>query len=64
MMRNGIGSIIVLVFMGSNAIADPLVGMWQTEPDEGAFAHVAIAPCGTNFCGTIERTYKDGVEYV
>lgn len=45
------------------AVADPLEGTWQTEPDEGAFAHVEIAPCGPNFCGIIARTFKDGVEY-
>lgn len=45
------------------ALADPLEGTWQTEPDDGAYAHVQIAPCGANFCGTIERTFKDGSEY-
>lgn len=45
------------------AVADPLEGTRQTEPDEGAFAHVEIAPCGPNFCGIIARTFKDGVEY-
>lgn len=45
------------------AAADPLEGTWQTEADEGAFAHIDIAPCGANFCGTIARTFKDGGEY-
>ena len=45
------------------AAADPLEGTWQTEPDEGAFAHIDIGPCGANFCGTIARTFKDGGEY-
>ncbi len=45
------------------ALADPAVGLWQTEPDGGAYAHVSIAPCGGKLCGTISRTFKDGAEY-
>lgn len=45
------------------ASADPIEGIWQTQPDEGAFAHVTIAPCGPAYCGTISRTFKDGAEY-
>lgn len=45
------------------AHADPIEGVWQTQPDDGAFAHVTIAPCGGAFCGTITRTFKDKAEY-
>jgi uncharacterized protein (DUF2147 family) len=45
------------------AFADPIEGLWQTQPDDGAYAHVQIAPCGANFCGTIVRTFNDGGEY-
>lgn len=45
------------------AAADPIEGVWQTQPDEGSFAHVTIAPCGRAFCGTITRTFKDRAEY-
>ncbi|RNF34246.1 DUF2147 domain-containing protein [Paracoccus methylarcula] len=45
------------------AAADPIEGVWQTQPDDGAFAHVTIAPCGNAFCGTISRTFKDKAEY-
>ena len=38
------------------AAADPIEGVWQTQPDEGAFAHVTIAPCGGAFCGTCATT--------
>lgn len=62
-MRPIILTLAALICAGGMAVADPLVGTWQTEPDDGAFAHVAIGACGANFCGTIERTYKDGAEY-
>lgn len=40
------------------AAADPIEGVWQTQPDDGYFAHVTIAPCGGAFCGTITRSYQ------
>jgi uncharacterized protein (DUF2147 family) len=44
------------------AMADPAHGTWQTEPDDGAFAHVQLGPCGNaaNVCGSIVRTYQNG----
>ncbi len=45
------------------ASADPIEGLWQTQPDEGSFAYVKITPCGSAFCGTISRTFKDKAEY-
>ena len=45
------------------AMADPIEGTWQTQPDEGSFAYVQIAPCGGAFCGTITRTFKGKEEY-
>ncbi|MEP0964938.1 MAG: DUF2147 domain-containing protein [Roseobacter sp.] len=62
-MEKLITSVTVLMTLATVATADPLEGLWQTEPDEGAYAHVLIAPCGPNFCGTIERTFNDGTEY-
>ncbi|TRD16988.1 DUF2147 domain-containing protein [Palleronia caenipelagi] len=45
------------------AAADPIEGVWQTQPDEGAYAHVTVAPCGGAFCGTITRTFNASGEY-
>lgn len=53
----------VLACVAGMAGADPLVGTWQTEVDDGAYAHVAIKPCGAALCGVIARTFKDGAEY-
>ena len=47
---------------GPAAAADPIEGVWQTEVDEGAYAHVTIAPCGAAYCGTITRTFSAGAE--
>ncbi|RJK95888.1 DUF2147 domain-containing protein [Paracoccus aestuarii] len=45
------------------AMADPIEGVWQTQPDDGAFAHVTVAPCGGAYCGTITRTFRGNAEY-
>jgi uncharacterized protein (DUF2147 family) len=52
-----------LVFGATAASADPLEGVWQTQEDDGAYAHVTIAPCGAAFCGVISKAFKDGGEY-
>lgn len=52
-----------LAVAGTAAAADPIEGVWQTQPDEGSFAYVTVAPCGSAFCGTISRTFKDGAEF-
>lgn len=62
-MRFSIIAAAVLALAGTAAIADPIEGVWQTQPDEGAFAHVTIAPCGAAFCGTITRTFKDNAAF-
>ena len=52
------------VIMSAVAVAaDPVVGVWQTEPDDGAYAHVKFAPCGNAYCGKIVRTFNDSGEY-
>lgn len=57
-------AIIAALFLSAGAAAaDPIEGVWQTQPDEGSFAHVTISPCGGAFCGTISRTFKDKSEY-
>ncbi|SDD20780.1 Uncharacterized conserved protein, DUF2147 family [Paracoccus isoporae] len=47
----------------ASAMADPIEGLWQTQPDEGAFAHVQIGACGNAYCGTITRTFKGTTAY-
>jgi uncharacterized protein (DUF2147 family) len=48
---------------GMAQAADPVEGTWKTQVDDGAYAHVKIAPCGANFCGTIAKTFNDKGEY-
>ncbi len=41
------------------ALADPLEGVWQTEVDDGAYAHVTMAPCGAAICGKITASFNE-----
>ena len=49
---------LALALTAGLAAAEPVLGTWQTEPDDnGNFGHVEIAPCGTAICGVIVRAY-------
>ncbi len=45
------------------AMADPVLGTWRTEADDGAYAHVKMQPCGDKVCGVIARTFNAQGEY-
>jgi len=59
-MKNVLKTAAALIALAAPAFADPAEGIWQTEPDDGAFAYVTVAPCGETYCGVISRTFKDG----
>lgn len=48
---------------GGASAQDAAIGTWQTEVDDGAFAYITIAPCGTAVCGAIARTFNSEGEY-
>lgn len=51
-------------FATAAAAQDAAIGIWQTEVDDGSFAHVVMQPCGNAVCGTIQRTFQaDGTPY-
>ncbi len=56
-------SILAIVLATPALAADPLEGLWQTQPDDGAFAFVQIAPCGAALCGTMVRSFNADGEY-
>ena len=46
-----------LALFGTASLADPILGVWQTEPDDGGYAHIQMEPCGAALCGKIARTF-------
>lgn len=63
-MRQMLMTIASLGAMSVAALAaDPAVGLWKTQPDDGAFAHVQMNECGNAICGVIARTFDASGEY-
>ena len=46
-----------VTMIGGAALADPVEGIWQTQPDDGYFAHVQMVPCGAAICGNIIASF-------
>lgn len=42
---------------------DAAVGIWQTQVDDGAYAHITMSHCGEAVCGVISRTFNADGEY-
>lgn len=45
------------------AMADPVNGIWKTQPDDGHYAHIKMAPCGSAVCGKIVKTFDGETEF-
>jgi len=58
------GLIFAFLFaVATPALADPLEGIWKTQVDDGAYAHIEIGKCGAALCGVIARTFNSDGEY-
>ena len=62
-MKHLLTAAVVALGLGTAAYADPAVGTWKTQVDDGAYAHVKMSKCGSNICGTIARTFNSTGEY-
>ncbi|WP_323008088.1 DUF2147 domain-containing protein [Pseudorhodobacter sp.] len=62
-MKKFIMAAALTLVAGMAQAADPVMGVWKTQVDDGAYAHVNIAGCGTKICGVITRTFNNTGEY-
>ncbi len=62
-MKTILTAAALCVAAASAAFADPVHGVWKTQVDDGAYAHVTMAPCGASICGVISRTFNSTGEY-
>ncbi len=63
-MKNLLASAVAALSMAGAAwAADPVLGTWQTEPDDGSYAYIEMAECGAAICGTIAKTFDSNGEY-
>lgn len=62
-MKKSLMIAAALAAFAAPVVAEEAVGVWQTEVDDGAYAHITIAPCGDAVCGVISRTFNADGEY-
>ncbi|WP_375256022.1 DUF2147 domain-containing protein [Yoonia sp.] len=62
-MKKSLMIAAIVAAVAASASAQEAVGVWQTEVDDGAYAHITIAPCGEAVCGVISRTFNTDGEY-
>lgn len=58
MKRLVLGTLAAIAMAGT-AAADPVLGVWKTEPDDGAYGHVEMSMCGAAICGILIRSFDD-----
>ncbi len=56
-------TLVLALGLAGPAAADPVLGLWQTEVDDGAYAYIDRKPCGAALCGIIARTFNASGEY-
>ncbi|QBF32490.1 DUF2147 domain-containing protein [Thalassococcus sp. S3] len=62
MIKLMIAAVAALGWVGT-AVADPVLGTWKTQPDDGSYAHIQMTQCGAAVCGVIARTFDGSGEY-
>lgn len=56
-MKKLLMSVAAMVVSAGAALADPVEGIWKTQPDDGAWATVRMSVCGSKICGVIQQAY-------
>ena len=47
-----------LIFAAGAAQADPVEGLWKTQPDDnGKYGYVDVKPCGDKLCGVLVKAF-------
>ncbi|MGR3759854.1 DUF2147 domain-containing protein [Roseobacteraceae bacterium NS-SX3] len=57
------GLALALGLASAASAADPVLGTWKTQPDDGSYAYVKMDMCGQAVCGKIARTFNAEGEY-
>jgi len=49
---------LLLGGLATPGLADPAVGLWQTEPDrKNLTSHIRVQTCGSALCGTVSKAF-------
>ncbi|SMR81394.1 Uncharacterized conserved protein, DUF2147 family [Aliiroseovarius halocynthiae] len=61
-MKKVIAAAALAVGLAGPALADPVLGVWKTQVDDGAYAHVTFSQCGAALCGVISKAFDSSGE--
>jgi len=57
-MKNILKIAATLSLLSGAAVADPVLGVWKTTPDDnGNFGHIKVAECEGEICGTLIKSH-------
>lgn len=62
-MKKLVLAAVLTVAGAAGAMADPVLGVWKTQVDDGNYAHVTFSACGAALCGVISRTFNSDGEW-
>ena len=64
-MKNILKIAATLSLLSGAAVADPVLGVWKTTPDDnGNFGHIKVAECEGEICGTLIKSFDStGASY-
>jgi uncharacterized protein (DUF2147 family) len=57
-----LSGLAALALSTTGALADPIYGLWKTEPDDGVYYHVDMGACGAKICGVFKKKFENGKE--
>ncbi|SFJ19858.1 DUF2147 domain-containing protein [Celeribacter neptunius] len=57
MKKLALAAMTALTMAAPAFAADPVIGTWKTQVDDGHYAHIKIAACGAQICGTIAKAF-------
>ncbi|WP_371169183.1 DUF2147 domain-containing protein [Aliiroseovarius sp. 2305UL8-7] len=57
-MKRVLMALALSVGMAAPALADAVEGVWKTQVDDGAYAHVTMSKCGSSICGVISKAFN------
>ncbi|UWQ31594.1 DUF2147 domain-containing protein [Leisingera sp. M527] len=62
-MKHLLAGLAVAIGLAGAAAADPVLGVWKTQADDGSYAYIQMDKCGAAVCGKIARTFNSEGEY-
>ena len=58
-MKTWIAAGAAALMMAGAAMADPVLGTWQTgKDDNGNYGHIKVVKCGAAICGTLVKSFS------